>query len=99
LKGKFEYVEVDLENIIYYKKERIEKFIQEAIIPFRDVYYYPIDLRNVIDREYLRSKLNGAIASSNRSLIIMEGLTLFSSMKTHLDYLFKTSRLYTKEGL
>lgn len=97
LEGKFEYVEVDLENIIYYKKERIEKFIQEAIIPFRDVYYYPIDLRNVIDREYLRSKLNGAIASSNRSLIIMEGLTFFLDENT-LDYLFKTLGSIQKKG-
>jgi O-methyltransferase involved in polyketide biosynthesis len=97
LEGKFEYIEVDLENIIYYKKERIEKFIQEAIIPFRDVYYYPIDLRNVIDREYLRSKLNGAVASSNRSMIIMEGLTFFLDENT-LDYLFKTLGSIQKKG-
>ncbi|MBS1493038.1 MAG: class I SAM-dependent methyltransferase [Bacteroidetes bacterium] len=97
LEGKFEYIEVDLENIIYYKKERIQKFIQEAIIPFRDVYYYPIDLRNVIDREYLRSKLNGAIASSNRSMIIMEGLTFFLDENT-LDYLFKTLGSIQKKG-
>ncbi len=97
LEGNFEYVEIDLENIIYYKKERVEKFVQEALMPYRDVYYYPIDLRNVIDREYLRSKLNGAIASSSRSMIIMEGLTFFLDKDT-LDFLFKLLGSLQKKG-
>lgn len=97
LEGSFEYVEIDLENIIYYKKERIEKFIHEGLIPYRDVYYYPIDLTNVIDREYLRSKLNGAIASASRSMIIMEGLTFFLDENT-LDFLFKLLGSLQKKG-
>jgi O-methyltransferase involved in polyketide biosynthesis len=97
LEGNFDYVEIDLENIIYYKKERIEKFIQEALIPYRDVYYYPIDLRNAIDREYLRSKFNGAIASASRSMIIMEGLTFFLDENT-LDFLFKLLGSIQKKG-
>lgn len=97
LEGSFEYVEIDLENIIYYKKERIEKFVTEGLMPYRDVYYYPIDLRNVIDREYLRSKLNGAIASASATMIIMEGLTFFLDENT-LDYLFKLFGALQRKG-
>ncbi|MBS1513489.1 MAG: class I SAM-dependent methyltransferase [Bacteroidetes bacterium] len=97
LEGDFEYVEIDLENIVYYKKEAIEKFQKNALLPYRDVYYYPIDLNNIIDREYLRSKLNGAIATSSRSMIIMEGLTFFLD-KTILDWLFKLLGSIQKKG-
>lgn len=97
LEGSFEYVEIDLENIINYKKEAIERFMKQDLLPFRDIYYYPINLNNVIDREYLRSKLNGAIASSNRSMVIMEGLTFFLDKKV-LDFIFQLLGSTMKKG-
>lgn len=97
LEGSFEYVEIDLENIINYKKEAIERFMKQDLLPFRDIYYYPIDLNNVIDREYMRSKLNGAIASTNRSMVIMEGLTFFLDEKV-LDFIFQLLGSTMKKG-
>jgi O-methyltransferase involved in polyketide biosynthesis len=97
LEGRFEYVEIDLENIINYKKEAIERFTKQDLLPFRDIYYYPIDLNNVIDREYLRSKLNGAIASTNRSMVIMEGLTFFLDKRV-LDFIFQLLGSTMKKG-
>ena len=97
LEGEFSYIEVDLPNIIEFKKDAIQKFRREGFIPDREVFYYPLDLRNATDREYLRTKIFGAVSAPSRSMIIMEGLTFFLDKET-LDILFDLFSSVQNEG-
>lgn len=97
LEGKFSYIEVDLPNIIEFKKDAIWKFRREGFIPDREVFYYPLDLKNETDREYLKTKLSGIPNKDTRTMIIMEGLTFFLDKET-LDNLFDLFSSVQNEG-
>jgi O-methyltransferase involved in polyketide biosynthesis len=76
LETDYRFIEVDLPNIIDYKRAKVLQWMKEDILPKRNVDFVSIDLTKYDQRIKLKEGLQGAIAQKP-SLAMMEGLTYY----------------------
>lgn len=87
VEGKCEFVEVELPNVIDYKKDHLEKWQREGIFPEKNIHFFATDLNDKTQREQLAKECK--IWCANRpSFILMEGITYYLTAET-LQELFE----------
>jgi O-methyltransferase involved in polyketide biosynthesis len=80
------FIEIDLPNIINYKKGRIRQFIENGDLPNRDITFFSADICNKIDLLKLKESLISFL-DIKLSFILLEGITYFLN-RQYLHQLF-----------
>lgn len=78
-------IEVDLPGIVAHKRERIDAWVREGILPARSLGFHAADLMRPADLDHLATALDGWCADP--SFVLMEGLVYYLSRPV-LDRLF-----------
>ena len=81
-----ECVEVDLEHVIGYKREKITRWTNEKELPDRLISFIAIDLTSQSGRAHLKEELAAKIAR-RPSFILLEGLTYYLPMGVLINLL------------
>ncbi|MCK8521871.1 class I SAM-dependent methyltransferase [Aquimarina sp. D1M17] len=88
-------VEIDKQDIVDYKKEKIDTWVSEGILPSRDIHYAAVDF-NEGSVEDIVNELTPLI-QKKPVFILIEGVFFFLSRKT-TDKLFKIFEAIQKPG-
>lgn len=80
------FIEVDLPNIIEYKRGKIKQFIENGEIPNRDITFLSADICNKIDLIKLKESLI-PLLDCNPSFVLFEGISYFLN-RQNLCHLF-----------
>jgi O-methyltransferase involved in polyketide biosynthesis len=84
--------EIDLKQILDYKRERIERWQRESVLPQRTIEFLAADLTSDVDQERVNQAL-GRWCKNHTSFILMEGLTYYLSRPV-LQRVFESFRRY-----
>jgi O-methyltransferase involved in polyketide biosynthesis len=84
--------EIDLKQIVDYKRERIELWQREAVLPQRTIEFLAADVTSDVDQERVNQAL-GRWCQNHTSFVLMEGLTYYLSRPV-LQRLFDSFRRY-----
>lgn len=94
--GAFRAIEVDFERVCRYKRERLDRFGREGLLPDRSVELAACDLADPLDRGRLRARLKEELHGV-RSVAFLEGITYYLPRET-LDAVFEMLREVQSEG-
>jgi O-methyltransferase involved in polyketide biosynthesis len=78
------FIELDLPNIIKFKKNSVTRWMKEKKLPSRNITYLPIDLNQQEQRLILKEKLSQLIAG-RPSFVMMEGVTYYLKIDVLTD--------------
>jgi O-methyltransferase involved in polyketide biosynthesis len=89
-------LEVDLDHIIEFKRERVKSLIRSEKLPDRDIEFIAADLCRKTDVDHLQKRLCSFI-NNNTSFILLEGVTYYLD-KSVLDRLIDTFSIIQTTG-
>ena len=79
-------IEIDKQDIIDFKKEKIDSWIQQGKLPYREIQYSAIDFNQRTEKEILKTLL--PLIKNKPVFILLEGVLFFLDQNT-TDRLFK----------
>lgn len=96
--GDCKFVEIDLPNIIGFKRDKTDQWMAENKLPRRKIEFISADLNDALQRKTIHKAL-GTIIGNRPSFVIMEGLTYYLKEEVLNDIFKMLGNIQTQDSL